>query len=612
MNKRVSSLLMLILATSLGGLIVALTSLAMANGMTTASVLESTESLSRDLEPVIITGTALSAFAGVPVDQLFIYTHAEGTWGQIPFQVDERTATGSYTTTEDGLLDDNDEIVLMAMDLGDAASREEVLTSTLPISETWYEIAVTDPLSPTKRGWAYLFRSSLLTPTATSDYVDFDAAEHRIRGQGYSLGFGTTHPLFEYLALSGGDVDILDRNKIRLYSQIGLLPPQTEEFLGPFPDDLIKDGPVRVIVRGGNGRAYGSMVWWDLSIPQLPPGYRKALRFSTDFSESASGSILYNAVVTDGVTVDGINEAVPTIPLSPWWQLSTESGTLVLVGDSSSIGGDQVNYYLDDLAVDPEDTGDQRSYGDVGVYVEDPNLAFTYTFALYSLPGAQTNVGAVYEDYFEQPLSVGVSREGPSVMLEAVPERLTVGGSSTLTATVLDRHSDPISGTGVSFAIVSGLGTVTPTLAATDGAGRATASLSSEIAGSVAVKATAKSLDSHPKTVRFTPGPLTTVTLEALPERLIVGRSATLTAAVSDQYSNPIGGADVAFTIVSGQGSVAPSLATTDDTGQVTASLSSQVIGTVEVKATADSVDSDTQAVAFLEGTYVPLVLRGF
>jgi hypothetical protein len=606
MNERISKclVLLLILALGVGGVVVVLASLAMADSVAVAKTLD------RDLEPVIMTGTAVSVFAGVPVDELFVYAHTEGVWRHIPAQVDEVTATGAYTTAEDGLLDANDEIVFMAMDLGDQAPAAVFITSTLPVSDTWYQIEVTDPLSPTKKGWAYLFRSSVLTPTFASDYVDFDEVQHRINGQSYSLGFGTTHPGFEYLALGDGGVNILDRTKIRMYSAIPFLPPQTEDTLGPLPDDLIKDGPVRVIVRGGKGLAYGSMVLWNIHIPKLTLGYRKAIRFSTDFSHTASGSSHYNAVVTEGMIVDGLADAVPTTPLSSWWQLSTDNGTIIQVGNTTSIGGEQINYYLDNSTLDPEDTGDKQSYGDIGVHITDPNRIFIYAFALYSLAGTQPNIGATYEAYFMQPLSVATFREGLSVMLEAVPESLTVHETSILTATVLDYGGNPISDRALAFTIVSGQAAVTPTIATTDEAGRATASLSSQVAGSVVAKATVDSVDSNSKIITFTPGAVAIVTLEAAPERLTVHESSTLTSTVLDQYSNPINGINVTFTIVSGQGTVTPTIATTDDAGQATASLSSQVAGSVVVKATADSVDSASKTLAFLRDVYLPVIMK--
>jgi hypothetical protein len=611
MTKRIRKQLqfLLVFVVALGGVGLVLATLATADDADTTYTAQDVSTLDRHTDPVIVAGGAVTALVGVPIDELFAYAYGEGAWQQIPFQVDEVTSAGAFTTTEDSLLDGNDEVVFMAMDVGDQAPAVALVTTTLPISDTWYEIAVNDPLSPARQGWVYLFRSTVLTSTAGSDYVDFDSDLHHINGTSYSLGFGTTHPVFESLTLDGG-VDILDRTKIRMYGALPWLV-LTEETIGPLPDDLIKDGPVRVIVRGGNGLAYGSVVWWKIPIPRLIPGFKKAIRFSNDFSEEASGSILYNAAVTEGVTVDGINEAVPTVPLSPWWQLNNEHGTLVQVGDSSSMGGEQTNYYLDDLAVDPDDTGDGRSYGDIGIRVEDPLETFTYTFALHRVPMTQVNLGEVYYDRFRNPLTAATSRQDRfSVALTAAPDSLIVGGSATLTATVLDLLERPVSETLVAFSIVSGQGTITPAVVPTDGDGEATASLSSQLVGHVIVKASVDSVDSNAETISFTAGGVTTVTLETTPDRLIVGRTSKLTATTLDQYGNPISGAVVSFTVVSGQGTLTPTVAATDEAGQAMASLSSDTAGDVTVRATADNVASGSKTVTYLHAVYLPMVVR--
>lgn len=398
-------LVLLALMTGLGELGVVLASLGMTNSSTTVKTLD------RNLEPVILTGRAASALADFSVNELFVYAYSGGAWRQVPAQVDEVSATGAYTLTEDGRLDANDEIVFMAKDLGDQAPVSMPITAGLPISPGWYEIEVTDPISSTRKGWAYLVHSSVLTPTFAADYVNFNTGLHRVNAVAYRLGFGVTHPGLDYLALGNPGVELLDRTKVRVFCRIPFVCPITEQDMDPLPDDLIRDGPVRVIARRGQVLAYGAMVRWTLPFT-ISRFLRGDVRFSTDFNKAATGATYYNAVVTEGVTVDGITDTVAAKPLSAWWQLATSTGTLIQVVDTSSIGGTPSNYYVDNSAWDGSDTGDRRRYGDTGISIEKPNGVFTYSFAYYMLPGVQPNVGATYAAFFTHPLSTTTLHQG--------------------------------------------------------------------------------------------------------------------------------------------------------------------------------------------------------
>jgi len=397
---------LLTIAAALGGVTIVLVGLAMADTPGEATP----KTLDRDLEPVIVTGAKVPALLGSPVDQLFVYTYTAGMWTQIPAQVDEVTAAGDYTTTEDSVLDANDEIVLMAMDLGDQAPAGEFITSTLAISDTWYEIEVTNPLDPSDRGWAYLVRSSVITPAFTADYVDYDLGNHLIQGTTYSLHLAIPHPYFDGLTLYGSE-NILDRSKVRLClaGEDSCWFNETSECLSGLEDNLIKDGPVRVIVRGGKGLAYHSVVYWTSSVSIAKLGKLiRYIRFSIDFNEQASRARYYNAVTTGEVIVDGNPEVMPEEPVSSWvsswFQLSTASGSLIYVMDTSSMGGTQHNYYKDECWYQENDTGDHYRYADNGVSVQNPSEDFTYAFTLYVLPGSQPNLGATYDAYSRHPL----------------------------------------------------------------------------------------------------------------------------------------------------------------------------------------------------------------
>ena len=363
-------------------------------------------SIDRNLEPVVLTGGNLPLLQGTPVDFLFAYALRDGIYQQIPFQVDHVTSVGVYTTRLGGSLGPTDEIVFMASDLGDLSYPVQI-TESLPISSTWYQIEVTDSLSPTLKGWAYIVRSSSLTKTFTQTYASFDAATNQITASRYVLGFASSHPGLGYLALNGSGVDILDRTKIRLETYLGTF---TEDFLGPQPIDLIKDGPVRVIARGGTIIGYSSMFHSAISTT-LPAGVT-GVRLSTDFNVNAAPSTFYNANTPAGVTVDGSPDTIAPSPLSPWWEVAGGTGTLVQVGDFSLAGGTQTNYYKDDDMIDPTDTGDQKSYGDTGLRVDVPNPTVVYQMTYFVLPADQPNVGARYGAYVAQPLQVTTTAQG--------------------------------------------------------------------------------------------------------------------------------------------------------------------------------------------------------
>jgi hypothetical protein len=367
--------------------------------MSTASAVD------RDFEPVVVTGADLPEFLDTPTDSLFVYAYRDGDLEQIPFQLDEVTA-GVYAPTQGNPLDEDDELVFMASDLGDLPPDEE-LVATLPISSTWYRLEVSDPVNPTMRGWACLVRSSSLTQTFTETYAAFDPPTNQMTTTQYALGLAENYPYFDHLALNKTGVGILDRSKIRIETQY--LGTHTEESLLLRLDSvgLVKDGPVRVIVREGSVIGYRGMFQVSL-IYALPPALGvSAIRLSTDFDEDAVPSTYYNANIPAGVTVDGNPDSIAQEPPSLWWQLSGDTGTIVQVSDASQSGGTLLNYYRDDdTTPEPKPSGDGKSYGDSGLKVESPNPTVSYRAVVYVLPPDQENVGETYAGYFENPLEV--------------------------------------------------------------------------------------------------------------------------------------------------------------------------------------------------------------
>jgi hypothetical protein len=395
--------------------LLALTGLALAGRA--AAPADTPRSIARDLEPVVVRGADVPLLLGAPRESLFVYAYRGGGWEQVPFQVD-RVVAGIYTSTVGGLLGPEDEVVFMALDLGDLPAAPDI-ASALPIGAAWYQVEVTDSLSPTAKGWATIVRSSSLTRTFTQTYASFDPATARISTAHYAMGFAATHFGFDYLALNGSGVDIVDRSKMRIALIIG--GPLTEESIGPVPISVTRNGPVRVIIGGGASIGYRSLLAVAGSYPNPLPQLTTGARLSMDFAATAVTSTFYNANTPAGVPVDGGPDVVAVAPLSPWWQVAGDTGTLVQVTDASGTGGTQINYYKDDASLDPNDTGDGRSYGDTGIEITPLGATVVYRSAMFVLPPDMPNVGAAYAAYATNPLLVTATLWGRAPQRCALP-----------------------------------------------------------------------------------------------------------------------------------------------------------------------------------------------
>ncbi len=382
------------------------------------------EGVTRIQEPVITPAGQLPLFDGAALGDLFVYAYTGAAWQQIPFQLDEVDATGAYTV-ENGLLDANDELVFMAMDLGEQAAASEWITDTGAQSHARYEIQVSDPLSPGQQGWAYVYRSATLAPALPADYVSWDAAGRRLVGSTYIIGFSpAVHPAMDSMELNGSGVDALDRGKIRLdaicyiYS-IPVPVTLTEEDLAgalDYTPDI--DGPVRVGGGSTDGsswayhslyRSYFTMNISDLTPP--PPCTALAInqiRLSSDWLDPATTGMApatyYDNNGGAGVAIDGSPDSVPPTPVTTWKQVSGGQGSIVQVVDVAIGGGQLANYYEDDQTIDPEDTGDGRAFGDAGFVVNNPAGQISAETLHFFLDPAQPNLGSTYQSYYANPL----------------------------------------------------------------------------------------------------------------------------------------------------------------------------------------------------------------
>jgi hypothetical protein len=412
------------------------------------------KTLDRDLEPLVLKGSQVSKLIGTPVNQLFIYVFATSNSTNpslIPVQVDEVNGSGAYVASEDGLLDNNDEIVFMAKDSGSKANDPATVLDSKPIGTVWYEVEITDPLDQAKQGWIYLVSSNSLS-TPSTDYAMYLSITETQRIIGtytndfndfrYRIGFPPSsygeHPGLDYLFLNGKLVDLLDRTKLRVEGTLFGVPQDlTENFFGVILPTLIKDGNVRVILTQQDSvpgiatlanlyKGYGAMVELIASVSSsITPSQA---RTSIDFTNTISGATFYNANTPGGVIVNGSPDSIAATPVSRWFQISHNTGRFIQITDPSPVGGTQNNFYLDNRNADdsPDSSttnGVQSgSFGNSGfLFTGSINKSFALRTQFVALPASLTNVGATYESYYLNPLQVCFRENAAGDCLQNAP-----------------------------------------------------------------------------------------------------------------------------------------------------------------------------------------------
>jgi hypothetical protein len=163
---------------------------------------EETNSLDRNLDPVVITGDVVGDFNSVSAADIVGFRFNNG-WEQIPIQIDERKYVDFVTVyndtnfpgvpelplgngtiayadpctyvgaDEDPNYDSDDELVFMAKDAGEGALGCACFPAGV-LSDPSIEVEVNNPINDSL-AYIYLFKSdSNLTPDANQDYVTYD------------------------------------------------------------------------------------------------------------------------------------------------------------------------------------------------------------------------------------------------------------------------------------------------------------------------------------------------------------------------------------------------------------------------------------------------------
>ena len=385
--------------------------------------------VTRTHEAIVIPGSSFGDWLGVPLAELVLYRYHDGAWQSIPFQVDEVDEDGNYVAEFDGLLGANDELVFMAVDSGHIVTATQWVSDTFALQQPRYQIAITDPLDPDAVGWVYLYRSPTL-PRSDTVYVNWSNETQTATAVSYTLAFAPDDFLgIASLSLNTQPQNVLDRQKLRVEGRLfGFLPVLiTEESILELLDDPVAltlpiTGPVRAI--GGSSLQQAAFysqqanLSVSFSLSDLPGDLTvDKVRLSLDLADPQGSGLApatyYDSNVTAGVPVDGQPDAVPTQPLAAWQQIDGAYGGFVSLLDVAVGSGQTGTYYLDDDTFDPNDTGDGRSYGDAGFFINNPGGLLQVQQQVYFLSGQQGNQGNFFAQQAANPLQTSSSQQSP-------------------------------------------------------------------------------------------------------------------------------------------------------------------------------------------------------
>ncbi|RMD97928.1 MAG: T9SS C-terminal target domain-containing protein [Calditrichaeota bacterium] len=363
--------------------------------------------VNRPFEPIVLTGRSFADFSGdqVPVGELFLFAYDAATqsWIQVPMQIDQVDTAGSFFTDQDGLLDDNDQIVFMAADGKDQAPFNQWIDDAEARNFPRYEIQLTDPMNPSGKTWLYLYRSTALHHDAVKSYMKYipapadKPAADTIQGMSYIQSHNVGNGLPDYLAIpesaGGNGLDIMDRLKTRIKGKFLFFSLNISENDFGFKMSNVKQGPVRIIRKSIIGLNFINQEfnieivikfypYSEIISGNLPLDSNlglSLLRVSVDLNRNANGMQFYNQnngpVLVDANN-DNVNLDILTAPDLNWDMTTGDPGTIVKIvkiNMDSLQNADPSLYYWDSSAGDTQDntddTGDTLSYADSGIKI---------------------------------------------------------------------------------------------------------------------------------------------------------------------------------------------------------------------------------------------------
>jgi hypothetical protein len=384
--------------------------------------------LNRIEDPFVLTGAQLPSLYGIAPSLLVGFKYENGTWLQIPIQVDERVELdivapyGPFTigtiyapspahptelfytdpttyigSDTDPNFDANDELVFMVRDCGG------VRMSTVPngvLANTCVEVQLYDALDD-GLGYLYLFQQNGTLSATPSSYMNFSTdlnttpgypahlngtniENTTITGTNYVWHFSSEWVSDELRITTGGNINILDRHKL-FYANGNCI--RSEDIFSSAENAFIavKAGPIRVI-RSYMGAVSGPLTQrTHLFYPErhdlltdMRVHHVASIYDAFDYSPSASGMLYTNNLNSLPATINGFPDNVLLGDLT-WEQVRGFQGMVSILHRRTtnySIPGEAVfTSYYDDNSSTPASncTGDGFAFGTSGLGVLFPN-----------------------------------------------------------------------------------------------------------------------------------------------------------------------------------------------------------------------------------------------
>ncbi len=403
------------------------------------------KTLERRYVPIIrpVAGTLL---LGLTIQNWHAYKYnlQNNSWSLVPWQVDERSDDGKYNKKEfiDGVIGQNDEILFMPCDLGDRAPQTAWPDEEQSRQFRRIELAFTDSPGVNQQGWIYLFRNDSPDSVAVGYFqyiaapVDMPAAD-TVKSRVYRIGHNADGWIdFATIALAPGK-DLIDRLKLRLSGTSAAFPD-----IGSYAisEDMIKAQDDPVTFHPGNIRSFQDEradLFLPFDAPPIPDANYQMqyfpysfritldnfslnrtllvvmgvnnLRPSLDLSEAAIGMKFYSNKNRNGIDIDGIPDS-PDISLDEasglqWAMATGDAGSILLIQELPDVANSTMTlYYRDDknggTSDSTVDTGDMRSFGDMGLRVrangpalETDNISLKYNTYFIDQPNLDASFG---------------------------------------------------------------------------------------------------------------------------------------------------------------------------------------------------------------------------